>query len=114
MPGAGKLDRLIDQAAVQAAFQAVGAAEACIHMARDYAMDRQIYGRPLGGFQAIKHKPADSAVATELSRSSSYYRGRAAYSSPAQLPRAAAPDRPYGINSSHMLARELIQVIGGS
>src|SRR3546814_14611844 len=34
MPGAGKLDRLIDQAAVQADFDAVGAAEACLHIDR--------------------------------------------------------------------------------
>ncbi|MBQ0772103.1 MAG: acyl-CoA/acyl-ACP dehydrogenase, partial [Sphingomonadales bacterium] len=81
MPGTGKLDRLIDQAAVQAAFEAVGAADACLTMARDYANDRQIFGRPLGGYQAIKHKLADVAVATELARSNAYFGGWAAESS---------------------------------
>src|SRR3546814_6949111 len=35
MPGAGKLERLIAQAAVQAAFEAVGAAAACLHLRQE-------------------------------------------------------------------------------
>lgn len=113
MPGSGKLDRLIDQAAVQAAFEAVGAAEACLHMARDYAMERQIFGRPLGGFQAIKHKLADVAVATELARSNAYYGGWAAESSLDDLPAAAAAARLSGIKCFELAARENLQVHGG-
>lgn len=113
MPGMGKLDRLIDQAAVLAAFEAVGAAEACLHMARDYAMERQIFGRPLGGFQAIKHKLADVAVATELARSNAYFGGWAAESSFDDLPAAAAAARLSGINGFEMAARENLQVHGG-
>lgn len=113
MPGVGKLDRLVDQAAVQAAFEAVGAAEACLHMARDYAMERQIFGRPLGGFQAIKHKLADVAVATELARSNAYYGGWAAESSADDLPAAAAAARLSGIKCFEMAARENLQVHGG-
>lgn len=113
MPGTGKLDRLIDQAAVQAAFEAVGASEACLHMARDYAMERQIFGRPLGGFQAIKHKLADVAVATELARSNAYYGGWAAESSPDDLPAAAAAARLSGIKCFELAARENLQVHGG-
>jgi len=113
MAGGGKLDRLIDQAAVQAAFEAVGAADACLHMARDYAMERQIFGRPLGGFQAIKHKLADVAVATELARSNAYYGGWAAESSPGDLPAAAAAARLSGIKCFELAARENLQVHGG-
>lgn len=113
MPGVGKLDRLIDQAAVQAAFEAVGASEACLQMARDYAMERQIFGRPLGGFQAIKHKLADVAVATELARSNAYYGGWAAESSPDDLPAAAAAARLSGIKCFELAARENLQVHGG-
>jgi len=113
MPGTGKLDRLIDQAAVQAAFEAVGAADACLHMARDYAMERQIFGRSLAGFQAIKHKLADVAVATELARSNAYYGGWAAESSPDDLPAAAAAARLSGIKCFELAARENLQVHGG-
>lgn len=113
MPGSGKLDRLIDQAAVVAAFEAVGAAQACIEMARDYAMERQIFGRPLAGYQAIKHKLADVAVATELARSNAYFGGWAAESSPDDLPAAAAAARLSGIKCYEMAARENLQVHGG-
>src|SRR5690606_30507908 len=113
MPGTGILERLVDQAAVQAAFEAVGAADACLHMARDYAMARQIFGRPLGGFQAIKHKLAGVAVATELARSNAYYGGGAAESSPDDLPAAAAAARLSGIKCFEMAARENLQVHGG-
>lgn len=113
MPGAGKLDRLIEQAAVQVAFETVGAAEACLRMARDYAMERQIFGRPLAGYQAIKHKLADVAVATELARSNAYYGGWAAESSPDDLPAAAAAARLSGIRCFEMAARENLQVHGG-
>ncbi|WP_260582860.1 acyl-CoA dehydrogenase family protein [Sphingopyxis sp. PET50] len=113
MSGVGKLDRLIDQAAVQAAFEAVGAADACLHMARDYAMERQMFGRPLASYQAIKHKLADVAVATELARSNAYYGGWAAESSPDDLPAAAAAARLSGIKCFEMAARENLQVHGG-
>ena len=113
MPGTGKLDRLIDQAAVQAAFEAVGAADACLSMARDYANDRYIFGRPLGGYQAIKHKLADVAVATELARSNAYFGGWAAESSVDDLPAAAAAARLSAIKCFEMAARENLQIHGG-
>lgn len=113
MPGTGKLDRLIDQAAVQAAFEAVGAADACLTMARDYANDRQIFGRPLGGYQAIKHKLADVAVATELARSNAFFGGWAAESSVDDLPAAAAAARLSAIKCFEMAARENLQIHGG-
>ncbi|MBF6602055.1 MAG: acyl-CoA/acyl-ACP dehydrogenase [Sphingorhabdus sp.] len=113
LPGTGKLNRLIDHAAVQSAFEAVGAAEACLHMARDYANERQIFGRPLSGYQAIKHKLADVAVATELARSNAYYGGWASESSPDDLSGAAAAARLSGIKCFEMAARENLQIHGG-
>lgn len=114
MPGgAAAIERLIDQGAVQAAFEAVGAADACLHMARDYAMERQIFGRSLAGYQAIKHKLADIAVMTELARSNAYYGGWAAESAPDELPAAAAAARLSAIKAFEMAARENLQVHGG-
>ena len=107
------LATLLDRGAVQAAFEAVGAADACIAMARDYAMDRQIFGRPLASYQAIKHKLADVAVATELARSNAYYAGWAAEFAPDELPAAAAAARLTAIKAFEMAARENLQVHGG-
>ena len=64
-PGEGLplLRRLFDRAAVLFAFEQVGGAEAALEMARDYALERYAFGRPIGSFQAIKHKLADVYVA---------------------------------------------------
>ena len=67
------LRRVQDRAAVLFAFEQVGGAQRSLEMARDYALQRYAFGRPIGSFQAIKHKLADVYVATELARSNAYY-----------------------------------------
>lgn len=114
MPGGpDSLQQVIDQAAVLSAFEAVGASGACLNMARDYAMERQIFARPLASYQAIKHRLADMAVAIELARSNAYYGGWAASASPHDLPVAAAAARLSAIRCFEMAARENLQVHGG-
>lgn len=113
MPGRNVIPTLLDRAAVQVAFEGVGGANACLDMARNYAMDRQIFGRALAGYQAIKHKLADVAVALELARSNAYYGGWAATSSPDELASAAACARLSAIKAFEAAARENLQVHGG-
>lgn len=45
---------------------AVGMAEATLAMAVDYAKVREQFGKPIGSFQAVKHKCADMAIAAEV------------------------------------------------
>jgi acyl-CoA dehydrogenase len=113
LPGKGVLATLLDRAAVQAAFEAVGGAEACLQMGLGYVKDRQMFGRPLAGYQAIKHKLADVAVAIELAKSNAYFGGWAAEASPADLPAAAAAARLTAIKAFELAARENLQVHGG-
>lgn len=115
LPGASAaaISTLLDRSAVQAAFEAVGAAEACLEMGLAYVKERQMFGRPLAGYQAIKHKLADMAVANELAKSNAYYAGWAAEASPDDLPAAAAAARLSAIRAFEMAARENLQVHGG-
>ena len=113
MPGQGVLPTLLDRAAVQAAFEAVGGSEACLQMGLGYVKDRQMFGRPLASYQAIKHKLADVAVAIELAKSNAYFGGWAAEASPADLPGAAAAARLTAIKAFELAARENLQVHGG-
>lgn len=113
LPGKTSAATVLDRAAVQAAFEATGAAEACLHMARDYALSRQIFGRSLASYQAIKHKLADLAVLVELSRSNAFFAGWAAEQSADQLPGAAAAARLSAIAAFEAGARENLQVHGG-
>ncbi|KZS72201.1 acyl-CoA dehydrogenase [Mycobacterium kansasii] len=50
------------------AAQLVGAAEALLRAAVDYAKQRTQFGRVIGSYQAIKHKLADAHIAVELAR----------------------------------------------
>ncbi|MEX2326840.1 MAG: acyl-CoA dehydrogenase family protein, partial [Pseudomonadales bacterium] len=56
--GLEQLNQLYDRAAVLFAFEQLGGAEAAMHQAREYALGRYAFGRPIAGFQAIKHKLA--------------------------------------------------------
>lgn len=107
------LSTLLNRAAVQAAFEAVGGAEACLEMGLSYVKERQMFGRPLAGYQAIKHKLADVAVAIELAKSNAYFGGWAAEASPDDLPGAAAAARLTAIKAFEIAARENLQVHGG-
>jgi len=53
------LERVLDLAAVGLAAEQVGGAQMCLDMAVEYAKVRVQFGRPIGSFQAIKHKCAD-------------------------------------------------------
>ncbi len=110
---AAVIEALFDRAAVQAAFEAVGGASACLVMARDYVMDRQIFGRSLASYQAVKHKLADLAVAIELARSNAYYGAWAVDGAPGELAGAAAGARLTAGSAYEMGARENLQLHGG-
>ncbi|HVJ55175.1 MAG TPA: acyl-CoA dehydrogenase family protein [Aliidongia sp.] len=105
--------RVLDRAAILFAFEQVGGAGACLDMARNYALERHAFGRPIGSFQAIKHKLADVYIATELARSNAYYGAWALASDAAELPLAAAAARVSAIEAFHLAAKENIQTHGG-
>jgi alkylation response protein AidB-like acyl-CoA dehydrogenase len=56
------LARLLAIGAVLAAGEAVGAAGTLVELARDYAVERRQFGRPIGSFQALRHLLADIHV----------------------------------------------------
>jgi alkylation response protein AidB-like acyl-CoA dehydrogenase len=114
-PGAGEalLRRVQDRAAVLFAFEQVGGAQRSLEMARDYALERYAFGRPIGSFQAIKHKLADVYVATELARSNAYYGAWALARNAVELPIAAAAARVSANEAFFLAAKENIQVHGG-
>jgi acyl-CoA dehydrogenase len=107
------LERLLDRAAVLFAFEQVGGAQAALEMGRDYALGRFAFGRPIGSFQAIKHKLADVYVAVELARSNAYYGAWALSTDAPALPVAAAAARVAASEAFFHAAKENIQTHGG-
>lgn len=104
---------LLDRAAVLIAFEQVGGSQACLEMATAYAKERIAFGRPIGSFQAIKHKLADVYVATELARSNAYYGAWALQSNAPELAVAAAAARVSATDAFHLASKENIQTHGG-
>ena len=107
------LERLFDRAAVLFAFEQLGGARAALDMAKAYALERYAFGRPIGSFQAIKHKLADVYVAGELARSNAYYGAWALSQEAPELPLAAATARVAASDAFYLAARENIQTHGG-
>jgi len=107
------LERLYDAAAVYFAFAQVGGAESAMWMARDYALQRNAFGRAIGSYQAIKHKLADCYVKLELARSNAYYGAMMLTEGGADLPLAAAAARIAATDAYDFAAKENIQTHGG-
>jgi alkylation response protein AidB-like acyl-CoA dehydrogenase len=97
------------------AAEQVGGAQKCLEMSTEYAKTRLQFGRPIGSFQAIKHKCADMLVETEFARSAAYNAAFIAASgeSDDELPEAASIAKSYCSEAYFHAAAENIQIHGG-
>jgi alkylation response protein AidB-like acyl-CoA dehydrogenase len=112
--GATALGRILDRAAVALAAEALGGAERCLDMATEYAKTRVQFDRPIGSFQAIKHRLADMLVAVETARSAAYWAACVASSDDdGELPVAAALAKSYCTEAFFRCAAECVQIHGG-
>jgi alkylation response protein AidB-like acyl-CoA dehydrogenase len=111
--GWAAIGRVQDRAAVLTAFEQIGGADRALEMARDYALDRMAFGRPIGSFQAIKHMLADMYVSATLARSNAYYGAWALSTGSAALSEAAATARISATQAFQHCSRNNIQVHGG-
>jgi len=113
--GAGwaALSKTLDQVAVCLAAEQVGGAQKCLDMAVEYAKVRIQFGRPIGSFQAIKHKCADMLLEVESSKSAAYYAGWAAAEDNDELPVVASLAKSYCSEAYFHAAAENIQIHGG-
>jgi alkylation response protein AidB-like acyl-CoA dehydrogenase len=109
------LDAVLDRAMTAVAAEQVGAARACLEASAAYARERHQFGRPIGSFQAVKHKCADMLVKVELAQAAATEAARAAAGDPdaAPLPQAAAVAHAVCSESLMFVAAENIQVHGG-
>ncbi|MCC3778028.1 acyl-CoA dehydrogenase family protein [Streptomyces sp. UNOB3_S3] len=93
-------------AAVLAA-EAVGTADRALERTVGYARVREQFGRPIGSFQAVKHRLADLYVAVQAARSAAYY---AAWSG---RPAAAGLALAQALETARKVAGEAVQLHGG-
>jgi alkylation response protein AidB-like acyl-CoA dehydrogenase len=107
------LSKTLDLAAVALAAEQVGGAQRCLDTAVEYAKTRIQFGRPIGSFQAIKHKCADMLLEVESSKSAAYYAGWAAAEDSDELPVVASLAKSYCSEAYFHAAAENIQIHGG-
>ncbi len=107
------LSKTLDQVAVCLAAEQVGGAQKCLDMSVEYAKVRIQFGRPIGSFQAIKHKCADMLLEVESSKSAAYYAGWAAAEDNDELPVVASLAKSYCSEAYFHAAAENIQIHGG-
>jgi alkylation response protein AidB-like acyl-CoA dehydrogenase len=103
----------VDLMLTNLAAEHVGATETLLEMSVDYARTRHQFGRPIGSFQAIKHKCADLLVALDSSRSAAGYAAWVAAEEPENLPAAAALAAAYCAETFLAAAKTTIQIHGG-
>ena len=111
--GAAALRRTLDLACVALAAEQVGGAQRCLDLSVEYALQREQFGRPIGSFQAIKHKCADMMVDVESARSAVYYAGCVAAEGGDELASVASLAKATCSDAYFRCAADAIQVHGG-
>ena len=104
------IDILAAQAVVTAHEQ-MGAAEALMEQARDYANTRRAFGQPIGAFQSVKHRIAELYALVELARANAIHAG--ACDGQPDFVKAAAAARLSATEAYDTAARDCVQIHGG-
>ena len=107
------LTTVLDLAAISLAAEQVGGAQKVLEMAVEYAKVRVQFGRPIGSFQAIKHKCADMLLEVESAKSAAYYGMWCASEMNDELPSTASLAKAYCSEAYFHAAAENIQIHGG-
>ena len=107
------LSTVLDLAAIGLAAEQVGGAQFVLEMAVQYAKDRVQFGRPIGSFQAIKHKCADMLLEVESAKSAAYYGLWCAAEMNDELPSVASLAKAYCSEAYFHATAENIQIHGG-
>ncbi len=107
------LSTVLDLVAVGLAAEQVGGAQMVLDMAVEYAKVRVQFGRPIGSFQAIKHKCADMLLEVESAKSAAYYGLWCAAEMNDELASTASLAKAYCSEAYFHAAAENIQIHGG-
>jgi alkylation response protein AidB-like acyl-CoA dehydrogenase len=107
------LRQTLDEAAIMLGAEQVGGAQRCLDMAVAYAGTRIAFGRPIGSFQAIKHKAADMFLGIETARTSVQHAAWSASADERARPFVAAATQAQCSEVYLDVAHQNIQIHGG-
>jgi alkylation response protein AidB-like acyl-CoA dehydrogenase len=112
--GARPLAQTFDHAAIALANEMVGGAQRLLDSAVEYAKVRVQFGRPIGSFQAIKHKCADMLLDVELAKSAAYFAAQAEAAGDPETASLAALAKAAAADAYVRAAANTIQIHGGT
>ncbi|MFQ5666997.1 MAG: acyl-CoA dehydrogenase family protein [Candidatus Binatia bacterium] len=107
------LCRVLDHATAGLSMEMVGTAQRALDMSVRYARERIQFGKPIGSFQAVKHKCVDMMVQVENARSLCYYAAWAVTEGAPEARQAVAMAKAYCSDMCKTVCSEAIQAHGG-
>jgi alkylation response protein AidB-like acyl-CoA dehydrogenase len=105
--------RLLDRGAVFCAADMLGSASRALDLAVEHAKDRVQFGRPIGSFQAVKHRCADMLVDVEGMRSTVYWAAWCIGAGDPEASIAASTAKTWCSDASKRVMSSALQVHGG-
>jgi hypothetical protein len=102
-----------DEQLAALSLEAVGIASKALELAVEYAKTREQFGRPIGVYQAVSHRLADTFVETELARSLAYWAAWSVAEGDEQAAVAVAAAKAYCGDAAVAACERSIQVHGG-
>ncbi|MGE0502028.1 MAG: acyl-CoA dehydrogenase family protein [Rhizobiaceae bacterium] len=112
-PSDASVTRLLDASGVVAATMMTGISGKVLDNSVEYAKQRTQFDKPIGSFQAIKHRCADMAVAIDSSRSAAYYAAWALAEDAPDRARAVSMAKSHCGDTSRFVCNEGVQLHGG-
>lgn len=113
LPGSGDADRLTELMLVAIAIDSAAAARSCLDLTVEYLKVREQFGKPLGSFQALKHRCADLAVTLAGAQATAWYAVRTVAQEAAEIKMVAPLARSVCADAFMTIAAESIQLHGG-
>jgi len=110
---ADAFDRVLEEATAALALEMVGTCQSIFDVALEYAKARQQFGKPIGSFQAVKHKFADMFVALERARAAAYFAAATIAEEDQRRPLAVATAKAAAGDAQRLIGQEGIQLMGG-
>jgi alkylation response protein AidB-like acyl-CoA dehydrogenase len=106
------LVRAIEEATLGVAITTVGACQRILDLTLDHVKQRHQFGKPIGSFQAVKHKAADMYVAVERARALAYFAALTIVESDDRRPLAVSMAKAAAGECQHVVFRHGLQLFG--
>jgi alkylation response protein AidB-like acyl-CoA dehydrogenase len=111
--GRDEVEAFLDRGATAHAAELLGASARMLDVTVQYAKDRVQFGRPIGSFQAVKHRCADMLVDVEGMRSAVYYAAWCLAAGHPDASLAASTAKTWCSDAARRVMASALQVHGG-